>query len=178
MRRIILVRPPGSKGKEIALSLTEYLSEDDILECISTGDLVDKEISKRSAFGKEIEQARQTHSFVKDEIVIKLVQNQIEQLEKEQKSYVLEGFPRTEVQAISLLKMGIIPDKFILLEQEDAFSMERIKSNLASDDCHKKHAENDCQRIASAAIRENNINMAAVKKVCQGLITELDGTKE
>lgn len=70
MRRIILVRPPGSKGKEIALSLTEYLSENEQLECISTGDLVDKEISKRSAFGKEIEQARQTHSFVKDEIVI------------------------------------------------------------------------------------------------------------
>lgn len=55
MRRIILVRPPGSKGKEIALSLTEYLSENEQLECISTGDLVDKEISKRSAFGKEIE---------------------------------------------------------------------------------------------------------------------------
>lgn len=107
-----------------------------------------------------------------------MVKNQIEQLEKEQKSYVLEGFPRTEVQAISLLKMGIIPDKFILLEQEDAFSMDRIKVNLASDDCHKKHSENESMRIASAAIRENNINMAAVKKVCQGLITELDGTKE
>lgn len=74
--------------------------------------------------------------------------------------------------------MGIIPDKFILLEQEDAFSMDRIKVNLASDDCHKKHSENESMRIASAAIRENNINMAAVKKVCQGLITELDGTKE
>lgn len=185
MRRIILVRPPGSKGKEIALSLTEYLSENEQLECISTGDLVDKEISKRSAFGKEIEQSRQTHSFVKDEIVIQLVKSQIEQLEKAQKSYVLEGFPRTEVQAISLLKMGIIPDKFILLEQNDTFSMDRIRSNLASDDCpvaQRRHQENqnstELQRIASAAIRENNINMAAVKKVCQGLITELDGTKE
>jgi len=32
-------------------------------------------------------------------------------------------------------------------------------------------------RIAKATIRENNIHMAAVRKVCQGFITELDGMK-
>jgi len=72
--RIVMLRPPGSRGKEIALSLAEYLSQEDgNFTCISVGDLVDKEISKRSAFGKEIEQSRQTYSFVKDEIVIELV---------------------------------------------------------------------------------------------------------
>jgi len=55
VKRIVLVRPPGSRGKEIALSLAEYLSENGNYTCISVGDLVDKEISKRSAFGKEIE---------------------------------------------------------------------------------------------------------------------------
>jgi adenylate kinase len=55
VKRIVLVRPPGSRGKEIALSLAEYLSENGNFTCISVGDLVDKEISKRSAFGKEIE---------------------------------------------------------------------------------------------------------------------------
>jgi hypothetical protein len=59
VKRICLVRPPGSRGKEIALSLAEYLSDDKgNINCISVGDLVDKEISKRSAFGKEIEQSR------------------------------------------------------------------------------------------------------------------------
>ena len=129
MKRIILVRPPGSKGKEIALSLTEYLSENDQFEVISVGDMIDKEITKRQHPQKEIEEARNSHSFVKDEIVIQLVKSQIEQYEKNQKSYVLEGFPRTEVQAISLLKMGIIPDKFILLEQNEQFSMDQIKDN-------------------------------------------------
>jgi len=55
VNRIVLVRPPGSRGKEIALSLAEYLSENGNFTCISVGDLVDKEITKRSAFGKEIE---------------------------------------------------------------------------------------------------------------------------
>jgi hypothetical protein len=40
-------------------------------------------------------------------------------MEKEQKSYIIEGFPRTEVQAIALQKMGILPDNFILLQQSD-----------------------------------------------------------
>jgi len=109
------VRPPGSRGKEIALSLAEYLSENGNFTCISVGDLVDKEISKRSAFGKEIEQSRQTYCYVKDEIVIELVSTLVKQMEKEQKSYIIEGFPRTEIQAIALMQMGVIPDKFILL---------------------------------------------------------------
>lgn len=44
--------PPGSKRKEIALSLAEYLSEDNSFICISVGDLLIKEISKKSEFGK------------------------------------------------------------------------------------------------------------------------------
>lgn len=56
MHRIVLIRPPGSRGKEIALSLAEYLSESKgTITCISVGDLIDKEISKRSSYGKEIE---------------------------------------------------------------------------------------------------------------------------
>ena len=178
MKRILLVRPPGSRGKEIALSLVEYLSENDNLECISTGDLVEKEISKRSAFGKEIEQSRQTCSFVKDEIVIELVKNQVQLMEKQKKSYIIEGFPRTEVQAISLMKMGIIPDKFILLQQDDSFSEEKIRASLGSEDAIVKCKDPaQMDRIAKATIRENYIHMAAVRKVCQGFITELDGMK-
>lgn len=111
-----MLRPPGSRGKEIALSLAEYLSESaGNITCISVGDLVDKEISKRSSYGKEIEQSRQTYSYVKDEIVIELLKLQIQQMEKEQRSYIIEGFPRTEIQAIAMQKMGILPDNFILL---------------------------------------------------------------
>lgn len=101
--RIVLLRPPGSRGKEIALSLAEYLSESaGNITCISVGDLIDKEISKRSSYGKEIEQSRQTYSYVKDEIVIELLKLQVQQMEKEQRSYIIEGFPRTEIQAIAM----------------------------------------------------------------------------
>ena len=81
MQRIILVRPPGSKGTQIALPLADHFRGEEgdpagsQMEVISTGDMLDKEITKHSAFGKEIEEARRTHTFVRDEIVIQFVKN-------------------------------------------------------------------------------------------------------
>ena len=83
------------------------------------GDLINKEVTKHSDFGIEIEQSRETYSYVKDEIVIQLVKLQIQLLEDEQKSWIIEGFPRTEMQAVALQKLGFIPDKIVMLQQED-----------------------------------------------------------
>ena len=83
VKRLIIVGPPGSKRKEIALTLSEYLSEENAFVWISVGDLLNKEISKKSEFGKQIVEARKTYSYVKDEIVIELVKMQIELLEKD-----------------------------------------------------------------------------------------------
>lgn len=68
--------------------------------------------------------------IVADEIAIELVMQQIKELEKEGKSYVIEGFPRTRVQAIALQKMGIIPDKFFILTLDEALLFDKIRSNL------------------------------------------------
>lgn len=135
---MIIAGPPGSKRKEIALSLAEYLSEDreNGFVCISVGDLLRKEISKKSEFGKLIVESRRTYSYVKDEIVIELVKLQIEQLEKENAggSWIIEGFPRTRLQAISLQKMGIVADKFIMLDIVENISIDKVKMNLRSED--------------------------------------------
>lgn len=40
-------------------------------------------------------------------------------MEEEQKSWIIEGFPRTEMQAVALQKMGIIPNKIVMLSQDD-----------------------------------------------------------
>jgi adenylate kinase family enzyme len=52
----VLVGPPGSKRKEIALTLADALSEEgNPITCISVGDLINKEVTKHSDFGIEIE---------------------------------------------------------------------------------------------------------------------------
>ena len=66
-----------------------------------------------------------------------------------------------------MMKMGIIPDKFILLEQTDDFSEDKIKTSLASEESFIKCKDQSMiGRLATAAIRENNIHMASVRQVC------------
>lgn len=139
---------------------------------ISVGDLLNKEVQKRSEYGREIEESRQNYSYVKDEIVIELVRKQIQEQEEGQISWIIEGFPRTEMQAIALMKMGIIPDKFILLTQNDELSIQSLHRNI-DEICHR---ENDSRKdeLARNSCLEYNLKIEGVKQVCKGFITELE----
>ena len=56
--RIVIVGPPGSKGNVIALTLLDTMNDEGgKFECIVVGDLIKREISKRSEFGEKIEEA-------------------------------------------------------------------------------------------------------------------------
>lgn len=157
----MLVGPPGSKRKEIALGLTAYFSEEGKdLQCISVGDLITRQITqKNQQYGEDIERALETYSYVKDEIVIKLVRQQIELMEQGGRSWIIEGFPRTEAQAIALQKMGVLPDKFILLNQEDALTLAAVRRNLASDekDFIKVTDPVRAEKLARNALLEYNL---------------------
>lgn len=80
--------------------------------------------------------SRKTYSYIKDEIVIELVQKQIQNLEKEKKSWIIEGFPRTRLQALALNKMHVIPDKLVLLNTRNDIILRKIHQNLASGEYH------------------------------------------
>ena len=57
--------PPGSKRKEHALALAEYYG----YTCISVGDLLNKEISKKSEYGKSVVDSRKEYSYSKEVFV-------------------------------------------------------------------------------------------------------------
>ena len=88
-----MVGPPGSNRKENALALAEYFG----WACISIGDLLKKEVSKKTEFAASILEAFKVYRYVPDSIVIELVKRQIAQHEKDSQSWILEGFPRTQV---------------------------------------------------------------------------------
>lgn len=75
----------------------------------------------------KIEDAYKRLTYVPDDIVTDLVKKHIENLEKENKSFVLEGFPKTRVQGLALQRAGIIPDSFIILNLPDEEIVECIK---------------------------------------------------
>lgn len=137
-KRIVLVLPPGLKQNQedtmnVALMLHNHLKEDlgiaDI-KYISVSDLLMREINKRSEYGKQIYENRKNYSYIKDEIVIDLVQNHIDECERKNQGWILEGFPRTRMQALALQNMKIIPDKIFMLNMADNILVERLNNKL------------------------------------------------
>jgi adenylate kinase family enzyme len=73
----------------VALMLEQHLKEDwgyTNFVTISVGDLLQKEITKKSDFGKRIFESRKKYKYVDDEIVIDLVTKHILECEKEMNS--------------------------------------------------------------------------------------------
>lgn len=68
-----MVGPAGSNRKENALALGEYFG----WQCISMGDLLKKEVSKKTEFAHAIADSFKLYRYVPDNIVIELVKRQV-----------------------------------------------------------------------------------------------------
>lgn len=102
--------------------------------------------------------------------MIELVKNQILKTEKEGKSWIIEGFPRTKVQALALQKIGVIPDKFILLDVKESTSIARVKNTLIENNSALYGPELD--EVANQAVEEYYLNIKGVKSAFKGFIYE------
>lgn len=94
MKNIIFLAPPAA-GKG---TLSEMLTEKYGYGHISTGDLLREEVKKGTALGQEAEGLMKAGKYVPDELIIKLISNHITEPDCEN-GYILDGFPRTKVQA-------------------------------------------------------------------------------
>ncbi|MBU1131665.1 nucleoside monophosphate kinase [Patescibacteria group bacterium] len=99
MRKVvlILIGPPGSgKGTQAGLILQEHK-----MKYLSVGEMLRREISKETAFGKKIKKYVNAGLLVAGGLVADLVINTID---ASKKSIILDGFPRKISQARKLEK--------------------------------------------------------------------------
>ncbi len=95
---MVLLGPPGAGKGTLALLLKENFK----LLHISTGDLLREEMKGGTELGKEIKKYVESGELVPDQVVIKMIHNRLSQKEASNKGYMLDGFPRTTVQAQDL----------------------------------------------------------------------------
>jgi adenylate kinase len=69
-------------------------------------------------------------ALVPDDVIIGIVRDRLAADDCKNKGWLLDGFPRTGVQAEALRKQGIVADKFILLNVPDNVLIERCAQNL------------------------------------------------
>lgn len=95
--RAVLLGPPGSGKGTHAHRLKHHFGV-----ChLATGDLLRREVSNDTLIGRDIKEILRSGQFVSDELVLKLVSQNLDQLEC-QNGFLLDGFPRTVRQARNL----------------------------------------------------------------------------
>ena len=130
--RLLFLGPPGA-GKGTQASL---ICNTRGMKHLSTGDLLRAEVSAKSNLGKEAEAIMNRGDLVSDELVLAIVENQLKL--NSVNGWILDGFPRTLVQASALEKildsLNMPIESVISLVLDDSIILGRLLSRGRNDD--------------------------------------------
>jgi adenylate kinase len=124
---VLLIGPPGAgKGTQARLLVERYG-----IPQISTGDILREAVASGSEIGRRVAATMAAGDLVPDEIVIRIVEDRIARPDCA-KGFVLDGFPRTVLQARALdavlERMDRSALRVILIEVPEAELTRRILS--------------------------------------------------
>lgn len=124
---IILLGGPGSgKGTQ-----AQFITEKYRIPQISTGDMLRAAVREGSPLGVEAKKVMDAGGLVSDDIILGLIKERIKH-DDCVNGFLLDGFPRTIVQAEGLKKMGVVIDTVIEIDVSD----EQIVTRMAGRRVH------------------------------------------
>jgi adenylate kinase len=138
---LVLLGPPGAgKGTQ-----AQKLSEDFSLAYIATGDMLREAVKNGSELGKAAREYMERGDLVPDELICKLIIEQLEQGNTES-GFILDGFPRTEPQAEALdrelQQLGRSLTAALLFDVDEAEVMTRLSGRrMCVKNGHNYHVE-------------------------------------
>ena len=123
---IVFLGPPGAGKGTMAVRLAEHAR----IKHISTGDIFRHHIRTKTELGLRVQGILDEGGLVPDDLTTELIAHTLE-AEEAQRGYILDGFPRTVVQAVSLEKIARIERVFYF-----SLSEERIVERLSGRRVH------------------------------------------
>lgn len=99
--RMILMGPPGAGKGTQAPKIKELFS------CchLATGDMLRSQVAKKTELGRQAKKIMDEGGLVSDDIVIGMIKDELENNKECKGGFILDGFPRTVVQAERLDQM-------------------------------------------------------------------------
>ena len=128
--RIVLLGAPGSGKGTMAQKLTTQLS----IPQISTGDIFRQNLKEETPLGLQIKDIMAKGMLVPDEITIEIVKDRLAKPDCAN-GYILDGFPRSIVQAEALDGFQTI-DCAINLEVDNEAIVKRLSGRRFCPDCN------------------------------------------
>ena len=125
MKAIILMGAPGA-GKG---SVAERIRECSSFVHVSTGDMLRTAVKEGTEIGRKAEQFMQRGELVPDDVMVRVIEGRLGQ-GGDSISYMFDGFPRTETQAVllekALSKIGGEVDRVYYLEAARKVLLDRL----------------------------------------------------
>lgn len=132
--RLVILGPPGAGKGTQAKKIVERYN----IPHISTGDILREHISKGTELGKKAKGYMDQGTLVPDELVVNLIQERITRDDCKD-GFLLDGFPRTVSQAVSLDaeldKLDIKLDKVINIDVDMSELVDRATSRRVCPVC-------------------------------------------
>lgn len=127
-RRIALLGPPGAgKGTQAKL-----LAEKTGLVHLSTGDILREEVVRDTALGQAAKGYMDRGDLVPDDLILDMIRERITRAD----GFILDGFPRTVVQAEALAEITSLDGAInVALSREEV--IHRLSSRRVCQDCGK-----------------------------------------
>jgi adenylate kinase len=119
--RVILLGSPGSGKGTQAKTITERFH----IPQISTGDMLRAAVREGSPLGLAAKQVMDAGQLVSDDIILGLIKERIAR-EDCADGFLLDGFPRTIVQAEGLAAMGVAIDRVVEIDVDDEAIVQRV----------------------------------------------------
>ena len=161
MKNIIFVAPPAAgKGTQSDILVKKFNYDH-----ISTGDMLREEIASGSALGMSVKNIIDNGGLVTDDIMINLIKNRLNKLEG--RPFILDGFPRTLIQAETLHDILTDDYQVIYLELSEEIARRRILGRITCacgrsynlyDDDLKPQNEGVCDECGAKLIKRNDDN--------------------
>jgi adenylate kinase len=126
---LVLIGPPGSGKGTQAVRLAEQYG----IPHISTGDILRAAVKAGSELGRRVADTLASGGLVSDDLMTELVRSRLTQPDVA-RGFILDGFPRTVVQAQALDQM-VSPLVVVLIEAADEEIVKRLGKRRVCGSC-------------------------------------------
>lgn len=172
-KKMFVVGPPGSKVRGLTLHLSDHFET----VVVSVGDLLKKEVSKKTEIGQRIEEYIKNLLYVPDDLVIDILKEHLATLDQE-KDILIEGFPKTIYQSMAMQRAGILPDLFLLVNYPNDQCEDFVRGKFSEQDYSEiwsDMSETERSSRAKDYLFQYNLNITELKRSYKNDILELDG---